>query len=268
MTSPNADDLIDVQRGPMTAVVWMNRPDMRNALSPALIQALSQAFAELDADPDVRAIVLAGRGKAFCAGADLNAMKAAASFTPEQNRADAGGLSSLMRQIYTSNKPVIARVHGPAFAGGMGLVACCDIAVASTDASFRLSEVRLGLIPAMISPYVVRAMGARHARRYALTAEVFDAAEAYRTGFVQELVPADELDATINVMLGELVQNGPQAMAACKQLMSDVSTARPDDDALAADLAGRIASQRASDEGREGLASFLEKRKPAWHPEA
>jgi methylglutaconyl-CoA hydratase len=248
------------------AVIWLNRPDVRNAMSAELITELTDAVGAAAEDDDVRAIVLAGRGKAFCAGADLNWMKQASGYGPAENQADAARLAALLRTIAEAPKPTVARVHGPAFAGGLGLVAACDIAVASYDAKFCLTEVRIGLIPAMISPYVIRAMGPRAASRWFLSAEVFDGAEAYRMGLVQEIAPAEELDAAVNAMLGHLLQGGPGALAATKRLIREV-THRPVDDALVTDTASRIAAARASDEGREGIASFLEKRKPRWHPQ-
>jgi methylglutaconyl-CoA hydratase len=248
------------------AVIWLNRPDVRNAMSAELIAELTDAVGAAAEDDDVRAIVLAGHGKAFCAGADLNWMKQASGYGPAENQADAARLAALLRAIAEAPKPTLARVHGPAFAGGLGLVAACDIAVASYDAKFCLTEVRIGLIPAMISPYVIRAMGPRAASRWFLSAEVFDSAEAYRMGLVQEIAPAEELDAAVDAMLGHLLQGGPAALAETKRLIRDV-THRPIDDTLVADTASRIAAARASDEGREGIASFLEKRKPRWHPQ-
>jgi methylglutaconyl-CoA hydratase len=248
------------------AVIWLNRPDVRNAMSAQLIAELTDAVGAAAEDDDVRAIVLAGRGKAFCAGADLNWMKEAAQYGAAENQADAARLAALLRTIAEAPKPTVARVHGPAFAGGLGLVAACDIAIASYDAKFCLTEVRIGLIPAMISPYVIRAIGPRAASRWFLSAEVFDGAEAYRMGLVQEIAPPEELDAAVNTMLGNLLLGGPAALAATKRLIRDV-TGRPVDDALAADTAGRIAAARASDEGREGIASFLEKRRPVWQPQ-
>jgi len=249
------------------AVIWLNRPDVRNAMTIELIGELTDAVSTASEDPDVRAIVLAGTGKAFCAGADLNWMKAASTYGPAENEADSIKLANLLRTIAESPKPTVARVHGPAFAGGLGLVCACDIAVASFEAKFCLTEVRIGLIPAMISPYVIRAMGPRGASRYFLTAEVFDAAEAYRLGVIQELAPPEELDAAVNRILGTLVLAGPGAMADTKRLIHDI-TGRTVDDALARDTAQRIAQSRASEEGREGIASFLEKRKPNWHPQS
>ena len=247
------------------AIIRLNRPDVRNALNETVIAELTDAFERAIEDDEVRVILLAGEGSAFCAGADLNWMKRAREFTTDENRADAAKLARLLQVINDSPKPTMARVHGPAFAGGMGLVAACDIAVASTDAKFCLSEVKLGLIPAMISPYVLRAMGEARARRFFLTAEVFEAAEAYRIGFVHEICIPEELDGTVNLLLGHLVQGGPAALAQAKRLIRDVA-GRSIDDALMRDMAARIAEVRASDEAQEGIASFFEKRRPAWVP--
>jgi methylglutaconyl-CoA hydratase len=248
------------------ALIWMNRPKMRNALDNVVIAELTDAFSAAIEDDGVRAIVLAGRGKAFCAGADLNWLKTAREMTPDEAREDSIGLARLLRLIYESPKPTVARVQGAAYAGGMGLVAACDIAVASHQAKFCLSEVKLGLIASMIGPYVIKAMGEARARRYFLTAEPFDAAEAYRIGFVHELAPADELDATVNMMLGHLVMASPNAMSETKQLIRDV-VGRPIDDELTRDTAGRLARVRASDDAQEGISAFFEKRKPRWVPE-
>ena len=248
------------------ALVWLNRPDLRNAMNDVLIAELADAVGRAIEDDAVRAIVLAGRGKAFCAGGDLAWMKKAREMTPDEARRDSGHLARVLRMLYESPKPTVARVQGPAFAGGMGLVAACDIAIASTDAKFCLSEVKLGLIPSMISPYVIRAMGEPRARRYFLTGEVFDAAEAYRIGFVHDIAPPEELDAEVNAILGHLVQGGPVALAEAKRLIRDM-TGRPIDDAVTEDTAARIARIRASDEAQEGIASFFEKRKPRWVPQ-
>jgi methylglutaconyl-CoA hydratase len=258
---------VEVQRHPGVAVIWLNRPEMRNALNPQLIAELTDAVAAAGADASVRALMLCGRGSAFCAGADLNWMKAAADYGPAENVVDAAKLATLLRGIAECPKPTVARVHGPAFAGGMGLVAACDIAVAGREAKFCLSEVRIGLIPAMISPFVIRAIGVRAAQRYFLTGEVFDGAEAQRIGMVQQVVDNAELDATLNAMLGNLLLGGPGAQSDIKRLIRDVA-GRPVDDALMRDTASRIAAARASEEGREGIASFLEKRKARWHPDA
>jgi methylglutaconyl-CoA hydratase len=244
-------------------ILWMNRPDVRNAFNETMIAEMTAALEAFDADKTVRAVVLAGHGPAFCAGADLNWMKKMAGYGFEENHADALALARMLHRLATLSKPTVARVHGPAFAGGMGLVCACDIAVATYDVEFCLSEVKLGLIPATIGPYVAAAMGERLARRYFLTAERFDAAEAYRIGVVQELCVTDELDGTVNALLGHLVAAGPHALAATKALIRAV-TNRPLTADVMADTAARIATVRASPEGKEGIRSFLEKRKPAW----
>ena len=247
------------------ARLTLDRPEIRNAFDDALIAALTQALRELDADAEVRAVVLAGNGPAFCAGADLNWMKRMAGYTYEQNLADARSLAAMLKTLDRMQKPTVARVHGPAFAGGVGLVAACDIAVGVPEARFCLSEAKLGLSPATISPYVVRAMGERMARRYFLTAEVFDASEAYRIGLLSYVSPSERLDGEIDKMLEHLVQGGPQALAKIKDLIRAVSSGQVTD-SMTEDTATRIAEIRVSPEGREGIASFLEKRKPAWKP--
>lgn len=245
------------------ALVWLKRPEVRNAFNETMIAELTDAFRAVDGDAGLRAMVLAAHGPAFCAGADLNWMKKMSGYSFEQNYEDALGLARMLHTLHTMQKPTVARVHGAAFAGGMGLVAACDVAVAAHSAEFCLSEVKLGLVPATISPYVIAAMGERAAYRYMLTAERFTAAEAYRIGFVQEIVVDEELDGTINAMLGELVSGSPAAHTATKELIRAVAGRRIDDD-LIGDTATRIATARASDEGKEGIRSFLEKRKPAW----
>src|SRR5690606_21620611 len=242
-------ETLQTQLNAGVALIWLNRPDVRNAMNDTVIAELTDAFERAAEDDDVRAIVLAGHGSAFCAGGDLNWMKRAREFTPDESRADAAKLARMLRTVYENPKPTVARVHGAAFAGGMGLVAACDIAVASTDAKFCLSEVKLGLIPAMISPYVIRAIGEPKARRYFLTAEVFEAAEAYRIGLVHDICVPEELDGTVNALLGHLVQGGPVALRESKRLIRDV-VGRPIDDALIGDTAARIAAARASDEGQ------------------
>lgn len=264
---PMQYETLEVTEAHGVAIVWLNRPDVRNAFNETMIAELTAAFRALDKDAGVRAVVLAGHGSAFCAGADLNWMKKMAGFSYEENRQDAMGLAQMLYALHMLSKPTIARVHGPAYAGGMGLLSACDIAVASQDAEFCLSEVKLGLVPATISPYVLAAMGERAARRYFLTAERFTAAEAYRIGLVQELTLPAELDARINELLGQLVQAGPASLADTKDLIHAVAR-RPLDSALIKDTAARIAKARASEEGKEGVRSFLEKRRPAWHPEA
>jgi len=245
------------------AVVTLNRPEVRNAFDDALIAALAANFKALDDDDDVRAVVLGGNGPAFCAGGDLNWMKRMAGYSYEENLHDAMGLAVMLQTIDRMKKPVIARVHGPAYAGGTGLVAACDIAVGTPEAKFCLSEAKIGLSPATISPYVLRAMGERAARRYFLTAEVFDAEEALRIGMLSALVPAAQLDATIDSLLGNLLACGREALAKIKDLIRAVAS-RPIDDSMVADTARRIAEIRGSVEGKEGVASFLEKRKPSW----
>lgn len=256
-------DLLEISIAHRVAVVWMAREKVRNAFNETMIAELAAAFTQLGADAGVRAIVLAGRGPAFCAGADLDWMRRMSGYSREENRADARALAEMLRTIYLCPKPVIARVHGDAYAGGIGLVAACDIAFAATTASFCLSETRLGLLPATIGPYVIRAMGANAARRYFLTAEKFDAAEAFRLGLVHDLKTPDELDGAINETLGALMLTSEHAVREAKRLVREVA-GRPIDDALVADTAERIAQIRASDDGREGVKSYLDKRKPRW----
>lgn len=243
--------------------VTLDRPEVRNAFDDALIAKLTQIFTELDRDSSIRAVVLAGNGPAFCAGADLNWMKRMSGYSYDENVRDARALAEMLSTLDRMDKPTIARVHGPAFAGGTGLVAACDIAVGTPEAKFCFSEAKLGLSPATISPYVMRAIGARAASRYFLTAEVFDAQEALRIGMLSALVPASELDAFIESMLKHLLAGGSAAHARIKDLVHDVA-GRPIDDELKGDTARRIAEIRASEEGKEGIASFLEKRKPKW----
>lgn len=254
---------IEIHADHGVAVVWLNRPEVRNAFNEIMIAELAAAVAELDADPSVRAVVLAGRGKVFCAGADLNWMKRMGEMDFEDNRKDALAFGAMLKALHALSKPTVARVHGAAFAGGMGLIAACDIAAASTETEFAVSEVRLGLTPATISPYVLAAMGERAARRYFLTAERFSAAEAYRIGFIQEISQPDKLDATVNAILGEIVQGAPGAHAVTKDLIRSVA-GQPLTSELLEDMAVRIATARASEEGKEGVGAFLEKRSPAW----
>jgi methylglutaconyl-CoA hydratase len=255
--------MLNVTQSGGVARVTLDRPEIRNAFNDELISALATALRELDADEGVRAVVLAGNGPAFCAGGDLNWMKRMAGYSYEQNLADAQALAGMLATLDRMRKPTIARVHGPAYAGGVGLVAACDIAVGTPEAKFCLSEAKLGLSPATISPYVLRAMGERMARRYFLTAEVFDAAEAQRIGLLTAVSASEELDAEIDKILKHLLQGGPQALAKIKDLIRTVASG-PVDDTLIADTACRIAEIRGSPEGREGVASFLEKRKPSW----
>ncbi len=245
------------------ATVTLNRPDVRNAFNEFTIAELSLAFNELGRMDEVRAIVLAANGPAFCAGADLNWMKKMALYSHSENAEDAEKLADMLRTIYLCPKPVVAKIQGDCYAGGMGLVAACDIAVASSGACFCLSEVKLGLIPATISPYVIKAMGENAARRYFLTAEKFTAQEAHRIGFLHDIVSADALDSHVETIVKALVTSSPNAVREAKTLVRDI-TGKAVDSALMVDTAERIANIRASDEGREGVASFLEKRKPSW----
>jgi methylglutaconyl-CoA hydratase len=251
---------IEIETGIGTVV--MDRPDRHNAFDEHVIADLTAAFARLGADDAVRAVVLRGAGKSFSAGADLDWMRRMAAYDEAANLADARALAALMRTIDTLPKPTVALVHGAAYGGGVGLVACCDIAIASEAASFSLSEVKLGLIPAVISPYVVRAIGARAARRYFLTAERFDAVEARRLGLVHELAASDGLEEAARQVLAALRGNGPAAVRAAKDLVAAVAGKTPAE--VEDDCARRIAGIRAGDEGREGVAAFLEKRKPSW----
>jgi len=245
------------------ATVTLNRPEVRNAFNDEVIAEVTAVFSELAERTEVRCIVLAGNGPAFCAGADLNWMKRMAGYTRDENVADAEALANMLKGIYRCPKPTIARVQGDVYAGGTGLVAACDIAVSVDTAYYCLSEVKLGLIPATISPYVIRAMGARAAHRYFLTAERFSAAEALRIGFVHEVVPVAQLDAKVAEIAQSLLLAGPAALKACKALVQDV--AEKDITQLLIDRTVQgIADIRVSDEGREGIQSFLGKRKPGW----
>jgi methylglutaconyl-CoA hydratase len=245
------------------AEVWLNRPDVRNAFNDGVIAELTDTFRTLGADADLRVIVLGGRGKAFCAGADLNWMRAMAGYDWEANRADAQRLAAMLWTLWTCPLPVVGRVHGDCYAGGLGLAAVCDVLVAAEGVHFCLSEARLGLLPATIGPYVVRALGEQASRRYFTSAERFDAATAHRLGFVHELVAPDALDAKVAEIVAALAANGPAAVKACKQLVKDVA-GRDTDAALREDTARRIADMRSSAEGREGVAAFLGKREPSW----
>ncbi|MDA7416963.1 enoyl-CoA hydratase/isomerase family protein [Xenophilus arseniciresistens] len=248
--------------GPV-ARIWLNRPEMRNAIDDVFIRELGEAFALAEAAPEVRAVVLGGRGPAFCAGANLNWMKQAAEYTYEQNLLDAAGLPRMLRTLEQSRLPVIARIQGDVYAGGMGLVSVCDVAITVDTAHFCLSEVKIGLIPATISPYVLRAMGPRAAQRYFLTAERFGAADAHRIGFVHEVVSADALDAKVDEVVASLLLAAPNAVGQAKRLWRDM-VGQPITEELNHETVVRIAALRASDEGREGLRAFLGKRKPGW----
>lgn len=256
--------LLDIRRH--IATITLNRPDKRNAFNDEVIAELTRAFTECGQNPDVRAVVLAAEGKAFCAGADLNWMRRMADYTREENLADAGAMAEMLRVIYTCPKPTVAAVQGDVYAGGMGLVSACDIAIAAEEAHFCLSEVKLGLVPATISPYVIRAMGPRAAHRYFLTAEVFDAPKAEQIGFIHQTVPAAGLADAVAAVTKALVNAGSEAVKTCKQLVLDVAHTDITPELIAQTVAG-IADIRASDEGKEGVQSFLQKRKPNWLPE-
>ena len=245
------------------ATLTLNRPQVHNAFDDHLIASLTHELGELEHNARVRVVVLAAEGKSFSAGADLNWMQRMAKYSEADNIRDAVALANLMRVLDTMSKPTIARVQGAAFGGGVGLVACCDIACASSAAVFCLSEVRLGLIPAVISPYVIAAMGKRNARRYFLTAERFDANEALRIGLVHSVVEPGQLDTNLTQLIDELLKGGPHAIAEAKDLIASVAN-RPVDQALAENTAARIARIRVSLEGQEGTNAFLEKRAPAW----
>lgn len=253
------------RQGPL-GLVTLNRADRHNAFDDALIAELTDVLRSMDAEDGIRVVVLAAAGRSFSAGADLNWMKRMSGYSMDENRRDAMGLGALMRTLAHLGKPTVARVQGPAYGGGVGLVACCDIAVATTNATFSFSEVKLGLVPAVISPYVVAAIGERAAKRYFLTGERFDAAEAWRLGLIHEITRDDaEMDEKIGNVIDALLACGPTAQGEAKELLRAVS-ARPITSELIQDTAERIARIRSSPEGREGVAAFLEKRRAAWIP--
>jgi methylglutaconyl-CoA hydratase len=253
------------RQGPI-GLVTMNRPERHNAFDDALIVEITESLRSMEAEESVRLIVLSGAGKSFSAGADLAWMKRMAGFSKDENQRDAMGLAALMRTLAHLRKPTIARVQGAAYGGGVGLVACCDIAVASQAATFALSEARLGLIPAVISPYVIAAIGERAARRYFLTGERFEAAEAWRLGLVHEVTATeDDLDDKVGEIADALLECGPVAQREAKDLIRAVS-GKPIHSELLQDTAERIARIRSSPEGREGIAAFLEKRRASWRP--
>ena len=258
-----SSNVLRIERTGPVGRVWLDRPDVRNALNGVLIRELAAVFTAFAADATVRAIVLGGSGKAFCAGADLAFMREVGGYTWEQNRADAETLAEMLWTLYTCPVPVVARIHGDCYAGGLGIASVCDIRVVAEGVNFSLSEARLGLLPATISPYVVRAMGEQAARRYFVTAERFGAAEAKAMGFAHEVTAADALDAKVEELVAALVANGPMATRACKKLVQDVA-GREITPELRAETARRIADIRASAEGKEGVSSFLDKRKPNW----
>ena len=255
---------LDIRRtSAHVAEIWLNRPEVRNAFNDGVIAELNAAVKTLGADPELRAIVLGGHGKAFCAGADLSWMRTMAGYSWEQNHADAAGLAEMLWTLWSCPLPIVGRIHGDCYAGGVGLAAVCDVLVAAEAVQFCLSEARLGLLPATIGPYVLRALGEQASRRYFITAERFSAAQAHALGFVHEVVASDQLDAKVNEVVAALVANGPAAVKACKQLVKDLA-GRPIDAALREDTARRIADIRASDEGREGVSAFLNKSEAPW----
>ena len=258
-------ETLEILRDGPIATIWMNRPDVHNAFNEALIAELTDACRQLDADDTVRVVVLAGRGKSFSAGADLNWMRRAADASVEANLADARKLAGMLRALAELTKPTIARVQGAALGGGMGLASACDICVASTAASFATSEVKFGIIPSAISPYVLRAIGARQAGRYFQTAERISAAEAKALGLAHEVVAPEELDAKVAGIVATLLAGGPKSQAAAKDLIRAVAD-QPVSDAVVEDTARRIAELRATPEAKEGLAAFLDKRPAAWVP--
>ncbi len=245
------------------ATITLNKPDLRNALDEQMILSLTEAFDKTGHNPQVRVIILKGRGKVFCAGADLNWMKRVSTYSHQENIEDALLLSGLMKSINSNPKPTVAVIQGGAFGGGIGLACACDIAIAADDAKFCLSEVRLGLVPAVISPYVNRAMGERHFRRYTLTAERFSAQEALTTGLIHHLVSLDNLDETVNHIISDLLKGSPAAITQSKNLIADIRKNEATD-ALERLTAEYIAKARSSSDGREGITAFLEKRQPFW----
>lgn len=247
-------------------VVTLDRPGRHNAFDEEMIRDLTLALRAMEADRSVRVVVLSARGKSFCAGGDLEWMRRAAGFDNEENLRDARALADLFRTLNRLEKPTVARVQGPAYGGGVGLVAACDVAIAAFNAHFTISEVRLGLVPSVIGPYLIAAIGERQARRYMLTAERIPAPEAYRIGLIHGIVPdAEKLDGAVDHIVGPLLEGGPRAHAECKALIRAISR-RPIEEEVIEDTARRITRVRASDEGREGVGAFLEKRRPSWIP--
>ena len=260
-----SESLAVERQGPI-GLVTMTRPERHNAFDGVLIRELTEALRTMEAEDGIRVVVLSASGRSFSAGADLNWMRRMAGFSKDENQRDAMGLGALMRTLAHLRKPTIARVQGAAYGGGVGLVACCDVAVAMHDATFSLSEGKLGLIPAVVSPYVIAAIGERAARRYFVTAERFDAAEAWRLGLVHELATTEgDLDEKIGLICDAMLACGPAAQREAKDLIRAVS-GRPVTSELIQDTAERIAKLRASPEGREGVTAFLEKRRPSWVP--
>ena len=256
-------DVLEVERRGPAAWLWLNRPELRNALNAELQDLLLKTLEKIESEKNIQVLILAGRGQAFCAGGDLSRMEQASKMTKARSKAEAGRFAKLLYRMHTYPKPLIARVHGAAFAGGMGLVAACDLVVAAEEAEFCLPEVRIGLVPAMISPYIVRVLGETQARRYVLTGERLGAREAHRIGFVHECVPLAELNARVEKFVAQLSQAGPQALARSKKLLAKVAKAAITPK-LSEETAAVLADVRAGEEAREGIRSFLEKRKPGW----
>ncbi|PKO89746.1 MAG: enoyl-CoA hydratase [Betaproteobacteria bacterium HGW-Betaproteobacteria-10] len=256
-------ETLEIERSQQVATIWMNRPAVFNAFNEQLIDDLSAACTQLDRDASVRVVVLAGRGRHFSAGADLNWMKRAAAAGPEENLADARRFAKMLRALSGLSKPSIARIQGAALGGGTGLAAACDMVIAASDAMFSTTEVKFGIIPAVISPYVLRAIGPRHALRYFQSAERISAERALAIGLVNEVLPLDQLDTGLNTLVEALLAGAPQAQKAAKELIAAVS-GRPIDDSVSEETAQRIARQRATAEAKDGIAAFFEKRPPAW----
>lgn len=254
---------LQIERSGKVATLWMNRPEVFNAFNEQLIADLTQACLQLDADPGIRVVVLAGRGKHFSAGADLNWMRRAAEGSEADNLEDARRFARMLRTLAALSKPTIARVQGAALGGGTGLAAACDMAVASSDAVFSTSEVKFGIIPAVISPYVLRAIGPRQALRYFQSAERIPAQRALSIGLVNEVTPVDGLDGAVTALIEPLLLGAPGAQKAAKDLIEAIHR-RPIDDDTLEDTAQRIARQRATPQGRDGVAAFLDKRVPSW----
>ncbi|OGA00381.1 MAG: hypothetical protein A3H35_05240 [Betaproteobacteria bacterium RIFCSPLOWO2_02_FULL_62_17] len=254
---------INVTHVSQVAVIWLNRPDVRNAIDGVMVRELDATLAALETDRSVRAVVLAGVGPVFCAGIDVRWMKRMAGSSLAVNTRDALGMARLLHRLDCMPMPTLARVHGAAYAGALGIIAACDIAVASLEAEFCVSETRLGLAAMTIAPYLVRAIGERQARRYVLSGEAFTAAEAYRIGLVHELAPQDELDARINGILGHLMLGSPKALPAAKEVIAQLTEDPESKDHISA-AASQLAKMRASGEAKEGISAFLEKRRPSW----
>ncbi len=254
--------LVDVERAGPVARVWLDRPEQHNALSAELAEELGSAFQSLSRDDAVRVIVLGGRGKSFCAGADIGAMKASAGRTFDQNLAEAESLSGLFTTIADCVKPVVGRIHGNVFGGGVGLACCCDVPVAASDARFGLTEVRLGILPGIISPYVIRRIGDRHARELMLTGERFGAEVAAKVGLVQHVCPPDELDAVVGARVDALLAGAPGAQRRIKTVLELFGEVTWEEHRAA--MPRILAETRSTDEAKDGLSAFFEKRKPKW----